>query len=134
MQFKEVPVMPPVLIKFTHDVSEYTRWLAMFGAKADIADISNSQAQESCAVSDEGEVVFLVWMTPCLDYDAADDAGLLTHEAVHIADDYFEHQIDEDQPSAEVRAYVTQYVAKYLIKKHFKWKKKRLKRCEKLAT
>ena len=125
MKFEAVEVMPPVKLRFTHSIEKYGTWLAKFGATA---DVGGSQAQETCMVSDDGEVMFFVWMTPCLDYDAADDAGLLTHEAVHIADDYFKHQIEEDNPSDELKAYVTQNVAAHLIKKHYKWKRKRLNR------
>lgn len=122
MKFEELQVMPPVLIRFTHSKKKYGKWLDRFGGGE---APGNAEATTACVRGDD-EVVFLVWMTPCLDFDAAEDAALLAHEAVHIADDYFAHQINEDHPSSELKAYVVQYITAHLVKKHFKWKRKRL--------
>lgn len=71
------------------------------------------------------ETIYLVWMTPCTDYDAAVDASLLAHEAVHVARHYLK-SFGEDDPGEELLAYVVQDISLYLIERHFKWKKKHL--------
>lgn len=68
---------------------------------------------------------FIVWMTPNLEMSAAMDAGILAHEATHIAQDYLD-SIGEDKPSPEFEAYIVGFVTQELVQKHFKWKKKRL--------
>lgn len=71
------------------------------------------------------ETIYLVWMTPCTDYDAAVDASLLAHEAVHVARHYLK-SFGEESPGEELLAYVVQDISLYLIERHFKWKKKRI--------
>ena len=73
--------------------------------------------------TETGETVYLVWMTPCMEYEASVDASLLAHEAVHVAADYLQSLGMEDVDE-EFMAYTVQAVSEYLIEEHFKWKKK----------
>ena len=52
--------------------------------------------------------------------------ALLAHEAVHVAQRYFE-DIGEEDPSEELRAYAVQAVTQHLVYEHTEWLKKRKK-------
>ena len=72
-----------------------------------------------------GEVVYMIWMRPCVEWSAETDVAILSHEATHVALDYL-REIGENEPSEELMAYTVQAITEYLVGKHFKWKKKRL--------
>lgn len=74
----------------------------------------------------EGDNTFIIYIDKAsLHHDAAEDIGLLAHEATHVAQGYF-RSIGEECPSDEFQAYTVQAVTQELCNRHFKWKKKRL--------
>ena len=127
VDFREAQAMPPLYVKMTHSRKKIRKWYRAFGAS--VAGLESHLRRDGAVTNTfenaDGECVHVVWMTDCTDFAAELDTGLLAHEAVHVAQEYF-RSIGEEAPSDELQAYVVQHVATYLIGRHFKWKRKRL--------
>lgn len=123
-------ILPEMLIRLTHSEQKRTRYLKKFEGNAavdEFGDVGKSaEACTDCLMDRKhGGKVYVVWMRPDLDSDAAHDAAVLAHETTHIAIDYLE-EIGEDEPGEEMRAYVVQCVVEYLVDEHAKWKKRHI--------
>lgn len=128
IDFGSIPgVLPEITLKLTHSKKKARRIIRkMCGSSEEWDTLCDCDATTSPLQNAEtGETVYLVWMTPCLEYGASTDAALLAHEAVHVAADYLQSLGMEDVDE-EVMAYTVQAVSEYLIEEHFKWKKRHL--------
>lgn len=123
MKFDSIPAMPSIDLRLTHSVEKLQRWREDLTGIRPI-DEPNTSAATYTYYNGE-HLVFIVYMSPSLEYDASSDAALLAHEAVHVAQHYFEN-IEENKPASEEFAYVVQGISEYLVAKHFRWKQKRL--------
>lgn len=120
MKAKTISVVPSISIKATHNRDKFKRWCNRLNWIP-----SNRSNAETVFATYLDEPIALVRMTNSLDFSAAEDASLLSHEAVHIAMGYFDF-LGEDEPSEEFVAYVVQHISLCLIDWHFKWKRKKL--------
>lgn len=129
MRFDEIGVMPPLSLLLTHSRKKYLRAVSeLGGSQAESgALIDRADGVTDCFWSDDGSLLCLVYLSPDPGRTDAQDAGLIAHEAVHVAQGYLEW-IGEDEPGAELEAYVTQYAAQRLGERHWHWKAKRIKR------
>lgn len=123
----EISATPPIHLIFTHSKKRLKKLFRKFGIPENEAERPRANATTCYLESKEtGEDdIFIIYMQPCTEWSAAQDAGLLAHEATHIAQDYLA-SIGEDKPSPEFEAYIVGFVTQELVQKHFKWKKKRL--------
>jgi hypothetical protein len=123
LKFDSIPAMPSIDLRLTHSVTKLQRW------REELTGIMPTDEPTTSAATYiyhyDRHLAFIVYMTPSLDDYASSDAALLAHEAVHVAQSYFEN-IGEDDPASEEFAYIVQGISEYLIAKHFKWKQKRL--------
>lgn len=119
--------LPKIPVKITHSRKKSRGIIKKFcGSSSSFDAMPPCEAITSVLErNDGGDTIYLVTMTDCLDYSASTDAAILAHEAVHVAIDYL-GRIGEDDPSEELMAYTVQTVTRYLLEKHFAWKKKRL--------
>ena len=118
-----VSILPDIDIKLVHSDRKAEKIMNGFGLDCDPI---NCHAQTSYIRDNKtGAGFHLVVMRTPVDTPHWQESGLLCHEAVHIAERYFE-EIGEEQPGEEERAYVVQSVASLLIDEHFKWKKRKL--------
>lgn len=122
-------ILPSITIKLTHSEKKAKRIIKRMVGKECARDWSALRARDATTSTlqhnETGEVVYLIWMRPCIDWSADTDAAILAHEATHVAIDYL-RSIGEDEPSEELFAYTIQAITGYLVDKHFRWKKKRL--------
>lgn len=126
--FDEVSAMPPLLVRITHSKKKLRKWYREFGEDPECLEESFAKSDAIAnTLVNGGECVHIVYMNDSLENSAEADAGLLAHEAVHIAQEYFNH-IGEYVPSDELRAYVVQGVTTYLVGKHFDWKRKKFEK------
>lgn len=118
-QFDEVHVcLPDIPIKFTHSLEQYREWMSLCGY-----DERRKTYHDATTTMVEGveQACFFVWMDGALEEGTVNEAGLLAHEAVHVAKNYLEI-IGEVEPTEELLAYVVQSVFIYLFKKHMDYK------------
>lgn len=127
IECEEIRTTPPINLIFTHSKKRLRKLLKKFGCSVSDADQPRSNATAYFLENNDArnEDFFIVYMEPCLDWSAAQDAGILAHEATHVAQDYMT-SIGEDKPSPEFEAYIVGHVTQELVAQHFKWKKKRL--------
>lgn len=122
MQFTEIyGHMPSIVICLVHSEKKARKALRSLGMNDEL--IPNIDASTFYREGDRQFVVFV--SRDSLHHDAAEDIGLLAHEATHVAQGYF-RSIGEECPSDEFEAYTVQVVTQELCNQHFKWKKKRL--------
>lgn len=121
MKFCELSQHLPVMnISLVHSMRKLREGLRRLGMNDDPVD------GDAVTCYREGSRTFLVYVAKrSLHKDAAEDIGLIAHEATHVAQGYF-LSIGEDCPSDELYAYTVQAVTQHLCDEHFKWKKKRL--------
>lgn len=55
--------------------------------------------------------------------DRHEEAALLAHEAVHVAEEWL-RWLGEEEPADEERAYMVQCIAEPLLRAHGRWKRK----------
>jgi hypothetical protein len=124
---EEVIPTPPINLIFTHSKKRLKKLFRKFGIAEREADRLRANATTTFleATGSDEDDIFIVYMQPCLEWSAAQDAGLLAHEATHIAQDYLA-SLGEDKPSPEFEAYIVGFVTQELVSQHFEWKKKRL--------
>lgn len=130
MRFRAIDqVLPGFDVRLTHSEKKAGRFIERMAGKDERRSWEGNKAADaitSCIEErDTGEMIYLVFMRPCLDRSAARDAALLAHEATHVAISYL-GSIGESEPSEELFAYTVQAVTCYLVEAHFSWKKKRL--------
>lgn len=128
--FSEVAnLLPPMSIMFTHSHKKVAKTLRDLGVESQCQGVLKGKDATTtiCENDDTGECLFVVYMSPNLEWTAEQDIGLLAHEAAHVVRAYLE-SIGETSPSEEMQAYVTGAVVQELCGAHFAWKKKRLKR------
>lgn len=127
IKYREVCPVPPINVILTHSEKRLKKLYRKFGVPEREANNLRAKATTTYLESKDSmsDDYFIVWMTPNLEMSAAMDAGILAHEATHIAQDYLA-SIGEDKPSPEFEAYIVGFVTQELVQKHFKWKKKRL--------
>ena len=130
IDFREVASMPPLYVRITHSEKKLRRLYRHFDVDAgDLAEvIARSDAVTSSFVKG-GEAYHVVYMVPDIDRAATLDAGLLAHEATHVAQEYF-RSIGEREPSDELQAYVVQNVTTYLVDQHYAWKQRQFDKRE----
>ena len=123
------PALPGIDILLVHSQKKAKRIIGKMAGEKAVKDWSRLRARDATTSSLQhnvtGEVVYLIWMRPCVEWSAETDVAILSHEATHVALDYL-REIGEDEPSEELFSYTVQAVTEYLVGKHFKWKKKRL--------
>ncbi len=126
--------LPALPIKLTHSRRRARKIIAAIEGRRCAEEYDQMPAADATTSNmyDEraGQLVHLVWISPDAGRSAADDVGLLAHEAVHVVRSYLAG-IGEDEPSEELCAYLVQDVAGYLAAKHFEWKKRAIAREEK---
>lgn len=122
-------ILPSITIKLTHSKKKARKIIEEMTSKECAQDWDSLRERDATTStlqhSETGEVVYLVWMRPCIDWSADTDVAILAHEATHVAIDYLK-SIGEDEPSEELFAYTIQAITGYLVDKHFRWKKKQL--------
>lgn len=123
------PALPSIDIVLTHSAKKAKRIIRKMAGEDAVKQWSRLRARDATTSSLQhdvtGEVVYMVWLRPCVEWSAETDVAILSHKATHVALDYL-RDIGEDEPSEELLAYTVQAVTEYLVGKHFKWKKKRL--------
>ena len=123
------PALPSIDILLTHSEKKAKRIIRKMAGEESVNDWSSLRACDATTSSLQhnvtGEVVYMIWMRPCVEWSAETDVAILSHEATHVALDYL-REIGENEPSEELMAYTVQAITEYLVGKHFKWKKKRL--------
>ena len=123
------PALPSIDILLTHSEKKAKRIIRKMAGEESVNDWSSLRARDATTSSLQhnvtGEVVYMIWMRPCVEWSAETDVAILSHEATHVALDYL-REIGENEPSDELMAYTVQAITEYLAGKHFKWKKKRL--------
>ena len=122
-------LLPPMSIMLTHSRKKVAKALRELGVESQCQGVLKGKDATTmiCENGDTGECLFVVYMSPNLEWTAEQDIGLLAHEATHIVRAYLE-SIGETLPSEEMQAYLTGAVVQDLCGAHFAWKKKRLKR------
>lgn len=125
------PALPDIRITLTHSAKRAKRIVKRFAGKEamrDWEDLGNKDGATSILQNAEnGEVFYLIWISPNLDRNAATDAEILAHEATHVAKDYL-RDVGEDDPSEELLAYTMQAVTGFLADEHWRWKKRKLEK------
>lgn len=125
------PALPGIDIMLTHSEKRAKRIIKKMVGDDEVREWSRLRPRDattSCLQHDvTGEVVYVIWMRPCVEWSAETDVAILSHEATHVALDYL-RGIGEDEPSEELMAYTVQAITEYLVGKHFKWKEGRLAR------
>lgn len=114
-------LVPRASIVLTHSRKKAVKLLDSIGVAY---DLGNSEGH-AMHVSNGRETYMLVLMECSADLEQ--ELAVLTHEAVHCADYYFE-DIGESDPSSEFRAYVTQAIAQYLIYEHISWRERKTRK------
>lgn len=121
MKVKETQLcdlLPRISIALVHSSKKARRYLGQYGVDAELG----SRGARTVSFSNGFETKNLVIM-----HDRGGEPeqqyALLAHEAVHVAQRYFE-DIGEEDPSEELRAYAVQAVTQHLVYEHRKWLKK----------
>ena len=109
-------VMPEIEVKLFHDEKKYLKALD----KQKVVVYLTKSAAEVCTTEiKDGSIVSFVLIRD-LECIYEQQLALLCHEAVHIAQDYFE-RIGEDKPAMEEQAYVIQSIFQCLAIEHRKF-------------
>lgn len=121
MTFEEIcQPIPPYRVCLVHTKKEARKALRKMGMN----DMTLDSDAATCYK--QGERDFLVYISKkSLHRDAAQDIGLLAHEATHVAQGFF-YAIGEKFPSDEFYAYTVQAATQELCDQHFAWKKRQL--------
>ena len=127
MRLDVVHPLPEVRVRLTHSRKAFLKALRRHDAGADEAA---EMLQGADAITSSFDVrgvglCNVVYMRPDLGRDAAEDAGLLAHEATHVMQAFMD-SIGEGEPSAEMQAYVTGSVTTQLVADHFRWKQRQI--------
>lgn len=126
IEYEELHGTLPLNIIFTHSKKKLKKLFRKLGVTNYDFDRDNFDATTSYVANGViNESFHVVYMRPNIEHSAGQDAGILAHEATHVAQDYFE-SIGESKPSPEFEAYVVGRVTEYLCEQHWKWKRKRL--------
>lgn len=127
MRFEEIGPVPPIRVRLMHSRKAYLRALRRFDAGTDEVSemLEHADAVTSTFTVQGVGLCHIVFMRPDLDRSAAEDAGLIAHEATHVMQDYME-SISERKPSYEFEAYVTESVTARLVGEHFRWKQRKI--------
>lgn len=117
-------LVPSINLVFTHSIKKANKLMRKCGCGN--MYVGHYEALSNQLINPEtGHVIYIVYMQPNLDWSAAHDAGLLAHEATHIAQRYFEY-MGEHSPSKEFEAYLVGNLTAILCDKHFEWKRKKM--------
>lgn len=126
-EFREhqIETMPRINIRITHSKKRLRKWCESIGADYEPIEkkMETADAIANSFINHDGRLLFIVWMHDTTDDSAAQDAALLAHEAVHVAQAYFDY-MGEDKPGDEQYAYVVQHATHYLVQEHFDWKQR----------
>ncbi len=127
MRFEEIGPVPPIRVRLMHSRKAYLKALRRFGAGADeVAEMLGWAEATTSTFTVEGVgLCHIVYMRPDLERSAAEDAGLIAHEATHVMQEYMAG-IGEREPSDEFEAYVTQAVTTRLVGEHYRWKQRQI--------
>lgn len=121
MKMHGLEAMPRITLGLTHSRAKALAFVRGYGIE-DARLIGEANAQ-TVALAD-GKDQRIIVLVECEGATDAEMHALLAHEAVHVAQHYFEH-LGEDDPSRELAAYVIQHVTHYLIERHEEWKRRR---------
>ena len=113
-------LLPPVHVVLTHSRRKALRFVREHGIED--AGLLETDAQ-TVTVVNGGARHNLVLMEASKDLAPAQEYALLAHEAVHVAQDYFEG-LGENSPSSEFEAYVVQSIFQLLLTRHLDWKER----------
>lgn len=127
IKYDEVSPTPSINLILTHSRKRLKKLYKKFGVPESEADNLRAKATTTYLESRDSlnDDFFIVWMTPDTEMSAAEDAGILAHEATHVAQGYLK-SLGEENPSIEFEAYIVGFVTQELVRQHFEWKKKRL--------
>lgn len=100
--------MPPIRIKFFHSKAKMRKELGKDGMYPELPDTDGFTHSFE---SDDG-VVSLVYVRRT--DTSSETMAILVHEAVHVAQAYWEF-MNEDIPSSEFMAYTVQQISQWLI-------------------
>lgn len=105
-----VTVLPEIELKLFTNEEEYINFFSSLGVEI---DMPNGDAMVTEATLKDGTVLYCVLLKE-LDIPYEKKLALLTHEAVHIAQLYF-NEIGETNPGIEEEAYTVQGIAQCLF-------------------
>lgn len=108
--------MPTIELKLFHDEQKYIKAL---DRQKVVVYLTKSDAEVCTTEIKDGTVVSFVLIRET-DCSYEQQLALLCHEAVHIAQDYFE-RIGENKPAIEEQAYVIQSIFQCLAIEHREW-------------
>ena len=105
MRFAVVHPLPEVRVRLTHSRKAYLRVLRRHDAMPDDIEalLEGSEALTNSFDVPGVGLCNVVYMRPDLGRDAAEDAGLLAHEATHVMQAYMDC-IAEREPGDEMQA------------------------------
>lgn len=108
-----VNTMPPCKVFTCTELKELKALSTEYGV--DISVLPGAIAQASWIDSD-GDSFGVVYVPASMkvNYSRAQTDAMITHEAVHIALDYF-NDIGEDEPGDEQIAYAIQYITQHIL-------------------
>lgn len=112
-------LVPRINIVLVHSLKKANRYLKYYGIDT---VMPNSDAKTVSFY--DGETLKHIVLIEDTGADVEQDIALLAHEAVHVVQRYFE-DIGEEEPSEELRCYVTQAVVQFLTYEHLAWLKKK---------
>lgn len=117
-------IIPTPNIRLFHSKYKCIRFLRKHGIPFEQLEFANAQ---TWTFSHGGQAYAVVLYDAKLETPYESDISLLAHEAVHIALYAFQC-IGEEEPAEEETCYMVQAIVYGLVKKHFKWKGRRLER------
>ncbi|MEG1906843.1 MAG: hypothetical protein RR178_05195 [Gordonibacter sp.] len=120
MKTQGLEAMPRISLGLTHSRAKALAFVREHGIED--ANLRRGDAQTVALIN--GKDVRIMVLMECKGATRTQEHALLAHEAVHVAQHYFE-SLGEGEPSSEFAAYVVQATAQYLIERHEKWKRKR---------
>lgn len=109
-------VMPPISTALYHDEAKLRRDLLSRGVEC--PELQGAPAQTFAARIDGEEVHFVLMREG--DAPLHMQLSLLAHEAVHIAERYFD-ALGEEEPASEEWAYAVQAASGCLFDAHLRW-------------
>lgn len=115
--------LPTIEVKLFHDEAKYLKALEKQNV---VVEVCSSPAEVCTTEIKDGTIVSFVLIRDALTHRYEQQLALLCHEAVHIAQDYFDN-IGEIDPATEEQAYVIQSIFQCLAIEHRKWINKRSK-------